>query len=277
MSRQFDEKQEELADEKLAHYLGISIGELNQLDWELDTNESKDGLIYNYIIEFHEDSPKEILDKISDLEDGRWIYLPPQFFYEDLYEDHFELELNWEINSTEQLTTFRSHLESVNKLINLDLDKDTQFSLLVMLHAHIVSATESFLSSTFISEVTNSDVLIRKLIESDPEFGKRKLTLKEIYERHENLKITVASYLKDLIFHRLPKIKLMYLTVLEIDFEDISWLITAIEVRHDCVHRAGFNKEGERVEITKESIKELAKNCDALCEKIAQKLLSQKT
>jgi hypothetical protein len=81
-NRELEEKQQELADKNLALQLGISYDDLCQLEWEIDTNESSDGLIYEYLIIFHENSPKEILDKISQLEEGLLVRLLPSDFDE---------------------------------------------------------------------------------------------------------------------------------------------------------------------------------------------------
>jgi hypothetical protein len=91
---------------------------------------------------------------------------------------------------------------------------------------------------------------MKKLIETDPKIGEKKLTLKDIYKENEKIKTTVAKYLKttvakylnDLTFHRLNKTKEMYKQVLDIDFENIGWFFKAIKVRHHCVHRAGSTK-----------------------------------
>jgi len=183
-------------------------------------------------------------------------------------EPYDESELIWEIASSKQLDIFNSHVKSAQNLLILTLDEQTQFSLLVMVHAHIIAAIESFLSSTFIHEITNSDELTKKLIESDPEFGNRKFTLKEIYQENEKLKVTVAIYLKSLIFHDLRKIKPMYSSVLNYSFGDISWLFEAVIVRHDCAHRAGYTKDGEKVKVTVDSIKELISKCNLLAKDI---------
>jgi len=177
-------------------------------------------------------------------------------------------ELIWEIESSAQLDIFNNHINSIENLLSIPLDEQTQFSLLVMLHAHIISSIELFLSSTFIHEVISSDVLTKKLIETDPEFGNRKFTLKEIYHENKKLNITVAIYLKSLIFHDLKKIKPMYLSVLNYDFGDISWLFKAITLRHDCAHRAGYTKDSEKINITINSIKELIIKCKLLTKEI---------
>lgn len=69
---------EDIRNRKLAEYIGLTYDEFSELEWRIDTEESNDGEIYNYIIYFSEDSPREILDKISDLgkNDSLWIASP---------------------------------------------------------------------------------------------------------------------------------------------------------------------------------------------------------
>lgn len=186
--------------------------------------------------------------------------------------DYGQEELEWFIDSKLQIDIFQNQIKSVEKLLNIEVDEETYFSLLVMLHGHVVAAIEAYLASTFIHKVTNSEKLTKKLVETDPTFSKMKFTLKEIFEKQESLKITVATYLKDIIFHDLKKIKPMYKDVLEYEFGDISWLFQAVVVRHHCVHRAGFDKDGNRIELTINSVKELVENANQLISGIEEKV-----
>ncbi len=197
-------------------------------------------------------------------------YITELFVVERLWDidDPEEDELEWEVENSEQLKTLNKHLSKVPQLLQVDVDDDIQFSLLVMMHVHIVSALEQFLSATFIHNVTNSDVLTRKLIETDPEFGCRKFTINEIYAQYSNIKSTVASYLKDIIFHDMRKVKPMYADVLSYDFGDIAWLFKAVRLRHDCAHRAGYDKEGNQVSVSVASVKELVAQCRLLSDSI---------
>jgi len=195
---------------------------------------------------------------------------------DEYMEDIDESELYWDIQSSKQLEVYQAHISSIGKLINSDSELTSEFSFLVMCHAHIISSIELFLSSTIIHQVTNSEELIKKLIESDPEFGKRKFTLKDIFQEKEKLKVTVAIYLKELIFHKLNKVKQMYKSVLDIDFGDISLLYKAVLVRHDCVHRAGYDVEGKKTEISIESIRELINLCNDLTMKIDTSILEMR-
>jgi hypothetical protein len=147
----------------------------------------------------------------------------------------------------------------------------------VMLHVHIIASVEQYVSSIFIHKVTNSDDLTRKLIESDPEFGNRKFSLNKIYLQHEKLKITVAGYLKSLIFHDMKKVKPLYKNVLGFEFGDISWLFKAIKFRHDCAHRAGRDKEGNKVSVTHQGIRELMTQSRELAGRIDLHINQSKT
>ena len=248
---------------RLANLLGITEEELELLSYEIESDQSNDGFEFGYIVKFDEDNDPSIMEKINGLSTGSYISLS---LWE--LEDPEKDELEWDVQNSAQLETFNKHLAPISKILDVNVENEVQFSLLVMLHAHIVSALEGFLASTFIYNVTNSDFLTRKLIETDPEFGIRKFTINEIYAQHSNIKATVGQYLKNIIFHDMKKVKPMYTKVLSYDFGEIAWLFKAIITRHDCVHRAGYDKEGNAVPVSIESVNELIKSCRNLAEAV---------
>ncbi|MFQ2047764.1 hypothetical protein ACK34J_02250 [Aeromonas veronii] len=248
---------------RLANLLGITEDELEQITYDIEGDYSKDGLLYGYVVRFDDDNDPSIMAKIDGLTSDSYVSLS-QWDLEDPEED----ELQWELVNSEQLEMFHKQLAEIPAMLQIETTQSAQFSLLVMLHAHVVSTLEHFLSTTFIHCVTNSDKLMRKLIETDPEFGSRKFTVNEIYAQHSNIKSTVITYLKGIIFHEMRKVKPMYAEVLGCDFGDISWLFRAVIVRHDCVHRAGYDKEGKSITLSVESIKELVNNCRELAKRI---------
>ena len=187
--------------------------------------------------------------------------------------DHLEQEeITAEIESTQQLDIYRKVSTDVIALLRHQHPQELKATLNNMLFAQVVTAIEAYLASSFISTVVNSDTLIRKLVETDPELAKRQFSLKEIFTQWEDLKFLVARYLKDLIFHDLKKVKPMYLSVLDIDFGDVAWLFKAILIRHDCVHRNGFDKDGNQHQIESEAIIELVKQCTHLVSQIEEHL-----
>lgn len=74
----------------LAAELGISDSDLEQLSYEIQTNESNDGLIYDYILTFDESCPQEILETIEGLSDDNTIRVSVNAFDEP---DPFDEEL----------------------------------------------------------------------------------------------------------------------------------------------------------------------------------------
>lgn len=177
-----------------------------------------------------------------------------------------------EVESTKQLDIYRKVTSDVVALLKGNSNERVHATLNNMLFAQVVTAVETYLSSTFISTVANDETLIRKLVETDPELAKRQFSLREIFTQWQDLKFLVARYLKDLIFHDIKKIKPMYQAVLDIDFGEVSWLFKAILIRHDCVHRSGFDKDGLQNSITDDSIIELVKQATALVSEIEEQL-----
>lgn len=261
---QWMEMQEATENKRLAALLGLTYEELEELTWGVEADYSDDGLLYGYRVEFDEGGNKAILGKIKGLEDGRTVYLSQW----ELETDSEYAELEWDIFSSNQLKVLKAQLESVENILNLAVDRRDEFSLLVMLHAHIIASLEQYMSSTFIHHVTNSEPLMKKLVETDPEFAERKFTLNEIYVRQKELKVIVADYLKLMIFHKLEKVKPMYENVFDFDFGDIKWLFRAIKLRHDCVHRAGVSKDGKEIIVTSAGVKDLAEKCRLLATQI---------
>ncbi|EGR0366768.1 hypothetical protein FHO46_18980, partial [Vibrio cholerae] len=90
---------------------------------------------------------------------------------------YLQEELEWFIKDQSQIGVFDNQIRSILNLLSVPIDRETQFSLLVMLHAHTVASVEAYLASTFIHKVTNSDKLIRKLVETDPVFAEMTFTM----------------------------------------------------------------------------------------------------
>ncbi len=74
------EQQEQEFNMRLANYLGISEDDLSEIEYEIDRDASEGGVIYSYIFVILNEPPQEILDKISELEQGKYVYINTVFF-----------------------------------------------------------------------------------------------------------------------------------------------------------------------------------------------------
>ena len=185
------------------------------------------------------------------------------------YYDQDDADENfWREEPSEQLRILNRHMDSARELLKLDVGKKNIFSLNVMIYGHVVAAAEGFLSSIFIKTTIGSEDLIRRLVETDPKFSEMKFSMSQLFKARESIKDTVAGYLKKLIFHDLKKVKPMYKSVLGHDLGDIHWLFTAVSKRHDCVHRAGYNKDGIQLTFSEDEVETLIRNVWDLCQSI---------
>lgn len=151
------------------------------------------------------------------------------------------------------------HVNEINETLSkLDvLDEPTRSLLYRNLFANVISCLEAYLSDTAISRIKNSPYYKRRFVENSEAFKKQSLPLSTIYSRMEQMDNLIMQRLKDIIYHNLDVVKPLYRDTFEIDLGDLSYLMKAIQKRHDIVHRNGKDKEGNRLSINKEDVKEL--------------------
>lgn len=152
-------------------------------------------------------------------------------------------------SNTEYYQTFISSLDSIRALMETSsYEKTVEEVFYRLLYSNIIAIMETYLSDAFINTVMKDKILIRRLIESDPEFQKRKLTISEIYTCLDKIENTVREYLLDIIYHNIWVVKNMYKCVLNIDFpEDMQEVNIAVMTRHDIVHRNGKSRKTGKI------------------------------
>lgn len=254
----------------IADVLGISYEELLFLDYDFTTDQSDDGLIYTYRIEFDENSPPEILNKIERLEHGRVAYIQP---YELNISDYYQTEFD---SITENENHFSKFTTEINDLKSLSSIKTQSPKLEEVLHRQIligiIGTLETFLSEVFINLTLNDPVYFQNFIESDPEFKNRRFELSELFIQKNKIKSTAKKVMLDIIYHNIPRVKEMYTSTFRIKFPDISEVSKYVAMRHDLVHRNGKTKDGQKVETNNKAIDNLILCVSDLVSKIAKEL-----
>src|SRR5882672_6601783 len=115
------ERMEQEDDRSLAKKLGITYEELIQLNHTIDTEESKDGLVYNYIVSFDDDAPRHILDKVKGLDGNNTVWLAPWELGED---DYYEEQYEAIISNKDYYQTFLRAIDAAKKLNNVHIEGD---------------------------------------------------------------------------------------------------------------------------------------------------------
>lgn len=249
------EMQQEKADEQLAKRLGITSEELEELGYRIETDESRDGFIYGYLIFFNDDAPSDILDKVIGLEDNSYVFLPPwEYGNNDYYEDEFDSEL-FEITPYDTFLTELQNLSDLNEtsLSNDKIDKIQKRLIFI----GICGTLETYLSDTFITRVLANDIYIQNFVESYPEFRNVKFNLKNIYTELAKIKETVKRTVGDIIYHNYRKVREMYRATFKVEFPSLKPIMPSLPIRHDLVHRNGKSKDGNIREVTKKDVTDL--------------------
>ena len=176
----------------------------------------------------------------------------------DELEDYYEEQIDAIIQSLNFIDQFNKEITNLKSLNDLEIEqKELQETLQRQLFSGAITCLEDYLSTTLIREVLNDEGNFRNFVRTFKDIRNRKFSLSEIYDKLDKIKGIVKKELVDIIYHDLPKVKGMYQDTLKIEFPEIKELMKAIKARHDMVHRNGKNKEGEKIEISKEVVNEV--------------------
>lgn len=254
----------------LAPKLGITYTELCQLDYTIETDESDEGLLYNYRIVFNENNPKSILEKIKGLDKNLNVYLDPWEFNDDFNYD-FEFEAITENNDYSK--NFYDELINLESLISLDVPTTELRNILYrQIFISIIGTLETYLSSAFINRTFDSEDNLKRFISSHPEFKKQKFEISEIFDKFDEIENIAQKVMLDTIYHNLTTVSNMYKDTFNIEFPKFSEIYKAVLIRHDLVHRNGFTKEGQQVLISKEDINQLITDVKSFVRKLVTEL-----
>jgi hypothetical protein len=142
-----------------------------------------------------------------------------------------------------------------------------------MAHSSLIAALEAYLADTMTYWVDNDDQALRRVVSTNKDFQTRSLTVAELFDRFERIREELKTYLADLVWHRLDKIKPMLASGLEIQIPDIGSLMREVITRHDIVHRAGRRADGTVVDISAEKLGQLRVDLTTFVDGIETELL----
>jgi hypothetical protein len=130
-----------------------------------------------------------------------------------------------------------------------------------MIFVHRIGALEAYLCDELLKVLAVNKEAFSQLVTKNTDLAQEKVTLAELHAKPDLLESKVRSYLRNMVWHNLAKANVMYKAALGIDLfrllgeEKKAILLRAVEHRHDCVHRNGTDKDGNRLDVfTKEYV-----------------------
>jgi hypothetical protein len=169
--------------------------------------------------------------------------------------------------------TYCSSYQDCEELLD-EFCGDGDYLINRMLFTHHITALEAYLADTLIKAVEVDDQAFYRLLQHT-ELGKEKFTLAQINTDPNFVKRRVISYLRSVMWHNLSRANTLYNIVFRKDLlaflgrEHWTELVKAIEYRHDCVHRNGWDQNGVRLNVfTKEYIVHIGNVITSLVQQI---------
>jgi len=211
--------------------------------------------------------------EFSDYPDRKVRVGTPSYSMPDDWEDYAPPESPYDI-----------FVESAGQLTQLLEEQGSPFDgtdlINRMVFAQHIGALEAFLADTIINAVETDEDAFTNLLTSDDELRREKVGLLEIAQNPDWVKNRVRAYLRDVRWHSLARADALYKLTLSIDLFKIlgaekKRLFLAVQRRHDCVHRNGFDVPGNRLTIfTANYVRDLAKAVRLLVEGIHGQIVS---
>lgn len=188
-----------------------------------------------------------VLD-ITDLIGGGWTDS-----FEDIIEYHKDFTTLYDVFATAILDT--------QTLMALSPENTT---LARLLYANVITAMETYLSDTMKKQVLTREAIRRRFVQTNETF-KDKIVVQDIFRKLEGLNAEIIQAIDTMSFHNLDKTAGLYKAVLDTHFPSthMADIKSAIEKRHDIVHRNGKTVQGTTVNVAMADVEKLIELVDS--------------
>jgi len=134
--------------------------------------------------------------------------------------------------------------------ISESLDKADSFHL-NLYYSSIVAMVEKYLFDVYVNEIEGDEEAFFRMSLTD-KYRNTSYSLAQVLKG--DVKKTVINSIKNLVWHRLNDIDYLYKNTFNIKFNVSTKLLDIISVRHDIVHRNGFDIDGGTVEVNAQNV-----------------------
>ena len=200
--------------------------------------------------------PEEVIQELVEelnYENPLWSPIPN-------YDDFDEYLIDAIGANTHPLRTLNTALDGVFVIIDANLPSPAVQQALQLSIVGTVAALEAFFSDLFIHTVLPDSDLLRRFIETNPEFRKRRFSLSEIFQQVDRVSESARKYLSGLLWHNIAQVRRLYETTLSIKIPNgIDQIARAVDMRHDIVHRGGRTTSGNILTVTKKEAYDIAR------------------
>ena len=144
-----------------------------------------------------------------------------------------------------------------------------------LVFSSVIGELEAFLYETAYFWIETDEGALRALVAGLPAFREEKISLADLFKRHEGIKDHVKGYLQNLVWHRWDKVASIFKHALSVRLPSTREFNAPLLKRHDIVHRSGHDKNGAAVAVTAEEIGMLCSKIEAFAENLDTRIASR--
>jgi hypothetical protein len=216
---------------------------------------------------------EEIRETIDDIEsDGIDQWAPVHHEQEEEYDQRFALELE---NANDPLRQLQKRLQQSQEVLTLQGADQAMELARSLVFTSVIGALEAFLYETASFWIESDEGALRSLVEESPHFREQKMSLSEVFSRHEGIKKHVKGYLQGVVWHRFTTVKSIFLYALSVDLPNTKEFDDPLIKRHHIVHRSGNDKDGAPVTVTTQEIADLSQKIEAFAAELDKRILTR--
>ena len=204
--------------------------------------------------------------------------------YQDYLNDEYEWisEIKWlkENGSVDIYQNFVTELTNIKKLAENSLSEPIPLNenlIIKMCYSYSVTLLEAFLGDTIKALISENNVYLNNALERVDQIRNTKYSLFDLSKSGMDLSGLAIKCVSEVLFHKIDKTMEMYKKVLGCKINiDTSKVKLIIDIRHDIVHRNGYTKENEVIDILPHDLYQAITDIKHLVNKLQEIIANQK-
>lgn len=122
-----------------------------------------------------------------------------------------------------------------------------------MMFGHLISIWETCLGDLLILEIKKHPDCLVEFVTADEFLSKRKFSKGDFSPDNPLVREEVFEYLQSIVYHNFKRVQGLYKNALKVEFlpdeEQQVFMQEVVMLRHDCVHRNGFTRDGDKLDV----------------------------
>lgn len=211
---------------------------------------------------------EEVITELECEVGSEWAPIIKKFEYDEL--DYYDIYVESRHEPINNLNDLFDNIEALRK--NNTISILHQSIVNNMIYGMFISAIEAYLWETVMYWAKEDINILYRLASKECDEKKHKL-FEVLLDTDKFRKELIEHFNTRVVWHRVDKLKPIIEYGLGIQLPDISFILKALNVRHDIVHRAGKNKNGVLLRISSDMLDDLKNNILSFVNAVERELM----